>query len=193
MRFRLFRAAGIAVVFLGLALWVATTFKLRPRALIALDIPVSLSAGHIETGDFSVEPDRRYYVDIDLEKTRLSRHGCQPATVLATQWELTSASNHIDHGSSPWEDSGLTVAVFCPDERRYSFHAQVLPGADCLNAANPRLRVRTHPIAGDLYTALTWVSAIITVFGFAILVQPIRERFQYQPTVTVLGSEESDR
>ena len=91
MRFRLFRAAGIAVVFLGLALWVATTFKLRPRALIALDIPVSLSAGHIETGDFSVEPDRRYYVDIDLEKTRLSRHGCQPATVLATRWEQARA------------------------------------------------------------------------------------------------------
>ena len=40
---------------------------------------------------------------------------------------------------------------------------------------------------------INWASAIITVFGFAILVQPIRERFQHQPTVTVLGSEEGDR
>jgi hypothetical protein len=173
MRSSLTWSLGIAVVALGVALWAATAYRLKPRALISLDIPVSLSAGQIQTGTFRVEPDRLYYVDIEIEKAPLLKHRCQPSTVLATQWELSSPTSNIDRGSSPWEESGLTIAVFCPAETQYSFDARVLPGADCLNSANPRLKVRTHPHAPFLYTVLTWTSALIIAIGVAIFIQPL--------------------
>ena len=188
MRIRLFRITGITIALLGLVTGLATNLKLKPHALIALDAPVSLSAGHIETGDFSVEPWHLYYVDIDLEKKRSLQRSCKPSMVLASQWELTSSTGHTDQGTSPWEDSGLTLAVFCPDERHYSFHAQFSPGADCLNMANPRLKVRTQPSASDLYTALTWASVLMMTVGIVILVQPsIRQRSQRYSKITVLG------
>lgn len=165
MRLGFFSVTGVTVTLLGLAIGVATHLKLKPQPLVSLDMPVSLSADHIETGDFTVEPLRLYYVDIDLEKSRSPQRGCEPTTVLTTRWALTSTTGHVDRGTSPWEDSGLTLAVFLPNEYQYSFQARVSPGADCLNRENPRLKVRTHPGAGDLYTALTWMSVVVSRRG----------------------------
>lgn len=191
MRSRLFRITGITITLIGLAMGIVANLKLKPHARISLDVPVSLSAGHIETGDFRVEPLDLYYVDIDLEKRR-HRHGCEPLTVLATRWALTSATGHVDRGTSPWDDSGLSLAVFLPDESHYSFCAQVSSSADCLDTENPRLKVRTHPSASDLYTALTWTSVLMTTIGMVIFFQPsVRRRSKHNSMITVLGS--SDR
>jgi hypothetical protein len=51
-----------------------------------------------------------------------------------------------------WEDSRLTVGVFLAESERYAFDAEVLPGASCLNAGNPRLKIQTHPYPSDPYT-----------------------------------------
>jgi hypothetical protein len=191
MRSGLFRIIGITIALFGLSLGVATNLKLKPHALVSLDIPISLSPGHIKTGDFSVEPWHLYYVDVDLGNSRPHKRGCEPTTVLATRWELTSKTGHVEGGTSPWEDSGLTIAVFCPDERRYSFHAQVSSGADCLNSANPRLKVRTHPGADDLYTALAWASALLITVGIVIFFLPsVQQRSQGYSMMTLVGSPE---
>jgi hypothetical protein len=188
MRISLLSITGVAVTLLGLVTGVTANLKLKPHALVSLDIPVWLSGDHVETGNFRVEPLHLYYVDIDLEKRRSHQHGCEPTTVLATRWVLKSATGHVDRGTSPWEDSGLTLAVFLPSERDYSFQAQVSPGAGCLDLENPRLKVRTHPSAGDAYTALTWTSVLTTIVGIVVFSQPlIWPRSEHDSMITVLG------
>jgi hypothetical protein len=91
--------------------------------------------------------------------------------VLSTQWVLSSDGKE-EHGSSPWEDTGLTIADLYSEKTRYAFDVEVLPGASCLNASNSRLKVQTHPYPSDLYGAGTWFSVLPVGFGLALLVRP---------------------
>ena len=129
MRLPLTRRIGIAFILFGVALWTGTTHWLRPRSQIALDIPVSLSPGHIKTGEFLVNPDTLYFVDIETDLARrLPKRGCEPVSVLETKWDLASEGKSVESGSSPWEASGLTIGVFLSENTRYALDVEVLPG-----------------------------------------------------------------
>jgi len=134
-------------------------------------MPVSLSPGHVITGNFSVNPSTLYYIDIELDKRSPMRAHCEPRSVLSTRWDLSSDGG-AEQGSSPWEDTGLTIAALYSEKTRYAFDAEIFPGASCLNASNPRLKVQTHPYPSDLYVALTWFSVVPVGIGLTLLMRP---------------------
>ena len=131
-------------------------------------MPISLSAGHVITANFSVNPDSLYSIDIELDKRSPRRANCEPYSVLSTRWVLSS-DGVAEQGSSPWENTGLTLADLYSGKTRYAFDVEILPGASCLNASNPRLKVQTHPYPSDLYVALTWLSIVPVGIGIALL------------------------
>jgi len=135
-------------------------------------MPVSLSPGHVVTGNFSVTAGTLYYIDIELDKQSPIPAHCVPRSVLNTQWVLSSDAG-AQRGSSPWEDTGLTIADLYSDNTRYAFDVEILPGASCLNASNPRLKVQTHPDPSDLYEALNWLAILLVGIGFAFLIRPL--------------------
>ena len=105
------------------------------------------------------------------------RAHCEPRSALSTRWVLSNDGG-AQQGSSPWEDTGLTIAVLYSENTRYAFDVEILLGASCLNASNPRLKVRTHPSASDLYVALTWLSIVLLGIGLALLIHPhVSRRF----------------
>lgn len=171
MRLSIAERIGIALVLTGPALLGIATRWLAPRPQVALEMPISLSAGHVMTGNFAVNPDTLYYIDVELDKPSPIRSGCEPRSVLNTRWVLSS-EKEAQQGESPWEDTGLTIADLYGEKTPYSFDVEILPGASCLNARNPRLKVQTHPYPSDLYVALTWLSILPVGVGLALLIRP---------------------
>jgi biopolymer transport protein ExbD len=172
MRIPLTGRLGIVLMVVGSALLIYSIHWLAPHPRVALDIPISLSPGHISTPTFDVELDTLYYVDVELSKATLpTPAGCEPSAVLRTRWTVTGEGQPADKGSSPWEDSGLTLAVFLGENPRYAFDATIFPGASCLNARNPRLKVRTHVHPSDLYSGLNWFSIWVIATGFVLLIR----------------------
>jgi len=177
MRVSISGRIGIALVLVGPLLLGSAIRWLAPRPHVALEMPVLLSPGHVVTGNFSVHPGTLYYIDIELDKRSPIRDHCEPRSVLSTRWVLSS-DGVAEQGSSPWEDTGLTIADLYSEKTRYAFDVEILPGGSCLNASSPRLKVQTHPYPGDLYVALTWLSIIPFGIGLALLVRPyISKRF----------------
>jgi len=173
MRISLIRRLGIALIIGGSALLMYSIHWLAPHPRVALDMPISLSPGRIVTGNLNVDLDTLYYIDIEFDRaTMRSTVNCEPHSVLATQWALSSDGAVIERGSGPWEDPWLTIGDFFSENEHYAFDATVLPGADCLNAGNPRLKIQTHPYPSDLYTILTWLSVWIVGAGIVLLVRP---------------------
>jgi biopolymer transport protein ExbD len=173
MRISLTGRFGIALIIVGIAQLMSSIHWLAPHPLVALDMPISLSPGHIVTGNVNVDLDTLYYIDIETDRATMPSTGnCEPYSVLAAQWTLSSDGAVVKRGSGPWEDSGLTIAVFFSENERYAFDATVLPGADCLNAGNPRLKIQTHhPYPSDQYTILTWLSVWFVGAGIVLLVR----------------------
>jgi biopolymer transport protein ExbD len=168
---------GVCLILGGIGLFYCSVRRLAPHADVSLEMPVSLSPGHVITDNFSVNPDTIYYVDIELDKTSAVHANCEPRSVLTTRWVLSS-EGEAQQGGSPWEDTGLTIADLYGEKKRYTFDAEVLPGASCLNARNPRLKVQTHPGPSDLYVALTWLSIVPVGLGLVLLSRPyISRRF----------------
>jgi biopolymer transport protein ExbD len=175
MRLALTGRFGIALIVVGSALLIYSIYWLAPRPLVALDMPVSLAPGRIVTGNVRVvSVGTLYYIDIEFDSATLpTATGCEPHSVLETQWTLSSDGTVVERGSSPWEDSGLTIGLLLPEKERYAFDAEVFPGASCLNARHPRLKIQTHPYPGDLYTILNWVSVWFVAIGFVLLIRSL--------------------
>lgn len=170
---RLTYSLSVALIVFGGALLFFAIRWLSPHPHVALDMPVSLSPGHITTGYFRVDPDTLYYIDVELrEPTAHAQANCDPHSVLGTQWTLLRNGQVEERGSSPWEDSGLTLAAILGDSGSYAFDATIFQGAECLNARNPRLKVRTHVHVGDLYSALSWLSIWSFATGLVLLMCP---------------------
>jgi hypothetical protein len=118
---------AIALLVVGPLLMGGAIRWLAPRPHVALERPVSLSPGHVITGNFSVDSGDLYYVDIELDKRSPITPHCEPRSVLSTRRVLFS-DGRAEQGSSPWEDSGLTIADLYSENTQYAFDAEILPG-----------------------------------------------------------------
>lgn len=162
---------SLCLILGSIGLFFCSVRWLAPHPNVAFEMPVSLSPGHVITGNFSVAPDSLYYIDIEFDEPSQVRASCKPSSVLSTRWVLTSEGGEQQHGSSPWEDTGLTIADLY-SKTRYAFDVEILPGASCLNAGHPRLKVQNHPYPSDLYVALTLLPVVLVGTGFALLIPP---------------------
>jgi hypothetical protein len=172
MRMTLAGRLGAVLVVVGSGLLICSIHWLSPHPRVSLDMPISLSPGRITTGYFDIDPDTLYYVDVELSKSSIPLPAsCEPHSVLRTQWTLTGGGQPPIQGSSPWEDSGLTLASLLSEGSSYTFDATILPGASCLNARNPRLKVRTHVQPSDLYSGLNWLSVWFLATALVFLIR----------------------
>jgi len=193
MRTPLTGRVGVGLVFFGAVLLTYALPRLAPRPLVVLDMPVSLSPGHITTGIFTANPDTLFYVDIETDKRFRIPPDCRPRYVLKTRFVLSSDDGQlIVQGSSPWEDTGLTIADFIGVGTRYAFDAEILPGASCLNAGNPRLKAQTHPSPSDMYVSLTWLSVFSVGTGIVLMIRPqVSRRLNKKPIgMSILRAED---
>jgi biopolymer transport protein ExbD len=173
MRFPPTGKIGIALLAFGAILLAYSIIWLAPRQHVAVDMPISLSAGHIATGTFRVNNGDFYYIEIVFSGDSRSDAGhCNAFSVLATQWTVASNGKVLERGNGPWQYFGFQLGEFVGGKDRCSFDAEIFPGAECLNARKPRLRIRTHNLASDSFTVLSWLSLWSVGIGFALLIRP---------------------
>lgn len=185
--------AGFGLVLFGSVLLAYSLPRLVPPPLIVLDMPVSLSPGRITTGTFTANPNTLFYIDIETDKQFRIPPDCIPRHVLKTRFVLSSDDRQLTvQGSSPWEDTGLTIADFIGVGTRYTFDAEILPGASCLNAGNPRLKVQTHPSPTDMYVSLIWFSVFSVGTGVVLLIRPqVSRQLNKKPIgISILNAED---
>jgi hypothetical protein len=100
MRISLKGRFGLAFIIVGSALLMYSIHWLAPHPLVALDMPISLSPGRIVTPNVKVDLDTMYYIDIEIDRATMPSTGnCEPYSVLATQWTLSSDGVVLERGS----------------------------------------------------------------------------------------------
>ncbi len=168
----------------GGALYLGSMYWLETRKLIALDVPVSLSRGHIRTEEFSINLDSGYYIEIEVEETpslgnlECLMWGCyETPAILKARWalsragqvELSGSSDDVNGGSGNVGTVGRKVGYFRSSGGRYKLDVDVLSDTSFLNTGNPRLKVESdgegHYLIHRLYVELPIVSWMLVLIG----------------------------
>jgi hypothetical protein len=183
------------MILAGLALGVGSISWLVTRKRVPLDIPISLSRGHVRTQEFGINLNSGYYIEIEVDRApSLDNLECQmwgcyeemPASlevqrvpaVLRVQWVLSSAghvepsgrSDDINGGSGHLGVVGRKVGYFSSSGGQYRLDVDVLSDTSVLNKGNPRLKVEAD---GEGYNRLSRlnenlpiVPGMVVVVGF---------------------------
>lgn len=182
------KRVAIAFILGGVVLYAGSQYWLATRKLVPLDIPISLSRGHIRTPEFSINLDAVYVIAIEVEgpsgdSLQCLMWGCDEATsILRAQWalssdgqvEVTGKREGGDAGpSSKWNPVGRYLGAFRSDGGRYRLDVEVLSDASAVNAGNPRLRVEACPYArgeiGAMYRDQPIVFGVFVIIGGIML------------------------
>ena len=183
---------AIAFILGGVVLYAGSQYWLATRKLVPLDIPISLSRGHIRTPEFSINMDSGYNIAIEVDRI-------PPApAVLRAQWALSSSgqleltgSSDDQHESWGWGDSGTRdLGGFWALGGWHRLDIDVLTDASILNRGNPRLRVLADGEAyrrlGDIYDELPIVSGMLISIGVVLLWLASRERkVEHAPDLSI--------
>jgi hypothetical protein len=186
--------AGLALVAVGIGVFVAWKLWSSTRNFVPVDVPMPLTAGEKVTTEFKLNYDGLYLIEITAEpriptdvlrcllgmETDLGR--CQGAnSVLVAEWVISTEGHELRRGNSDelhsvpsWSDAVTRVIGEFPGESGDKYNLQVNFRADArqLAATNPRVRVAVASIAyTDLQSAgvLVVAAAFICVMFGAIL------------------------
>lgn len=153
----LLRRFAIALIVSGLVVWIASAAWLATRKLDVLDVPVSLSPGHIRTQEFQINFNSSYLVAIAVERgpsfpnLDCQMWGCYNSPViLRALWTLSSGDRAVSTGDSDdmygghgqlvlEEADGRVLGGFESKAGRYRLDVDVLSGASSLNKGHPKL------------------------------------------------------
>ena len=137
MRSRLGGWLGIALVVGGLGLAAYSRYWLAIHTDVALDIPVSLSRGHIRTGGILINDDEAHSIDVLL--------GVNGNTSCEAVRTIGSASRNGKPIPKPsgkiFPTSGCNLGVLTDGPGRYELDVEVISDTVPLDVTQPRLQI----------------------------------------------------
>jgi biopolymer transport protein ExbD len=158
---------GLALLLFGAISFVAVRHWHRTRIFTPVDMPVSLTAGHIRTGPFRINLRAKYWVGIETGEWWMLPRPCQPNSVLQTKWELFRKGKVVGQ----YDDAGGYFSEFEGEPGVYDLDFQIVSDASCLNQAHPRLRVWTDSSDYEFYAGyLEWAAAICFAAGVSLII-----------------------
>ena len=155
---------GLSLISVSIVMLTCWTVWFRTRSWCPVDMPVSLIQGaHFSTGEFAVNLNARYAIDIDSESKipvetlecllgSRSPERCNVPAVLKVRWVVSSdgtttlgSSDETGRGygeTGPSGEASRTIGFFTAEKgRRYKLDFDVLADGSRLGVTNPRLRV----------------------------------------------------
>jgi hypothetical protein len=159
------------VLFPGYRHWV------RTRTWVAVDTPISLAPGHVRIDNFHLNQSAAYYIGIKLDGYEYWRYpDCQDYKAIQTRWWLSSGGRLVSTWKDYWGDfwgtgpngpaRGTGLGAFDSSSGTYSLDVEIMPGATCLQAFHPRLRVDADE---SDYTRGGWIYAIAILASFGLI------------------------
>jgi hypothetical protein len=189
------KQAGVLFVFVGVSVYGTWILWLSTRADHPVDVPISMTVGHIRTREFRINQNAPYTVDIEVEKTipfetlncllgitmartstALEECPDRPSVVKAS-WQLTSGGQIVAQGSSDEYRSGAWMNGSISRElghfesqsgRRYVLDVDVLADGSALAPGNPRLKVEVRPEVYEVNAV--WGAILFLGMGVLVLV-----------------------
>ncbi len=161
----------------GFLLFPTVNRWMETRTWVAVDMPISLAPGHIRTGSFPINLSADYQIEIELNDYGYGQGPeCEAYKVVQTRWWLYRDghvdSNWVDDWYNRWDAepngplTGSYLGVFDSSPGRYTLDVEILPGATCLQAFQPRLRVFSDD---SDYVRGGWIRAAALLASFALV------------------------
>jgi len=168
---------GLALLLLGAISFVAVRHWYRTRIFTPVDMPVSLTPGHIRTAPFRINLHATYWVGIETGEWWILPQPCQPITVLQTKWELFREDKVVGQ----YDDADGYFSDFEGEPGVYDLDFQVVSDASCLNRSHPRLRVWTDSSDYEFYAGcLQWAAAICFATGGSLIILTVFGRLRWR-------------
>ena len=150
------------VALMGYKHWLDT------RIVAPLDVPVSLSRGHVRTQSFVINLKGQYSVEVKPEPPFGYYADCPmygPDSVLKARLSLGQRNRNLV--LSRVGDLDYIRFFNVEEEGRYWLDLDVLSDASCLNAGHPRLVVESSGFGyyKDMYESAAWVCLVIVLVG----------------------------
>ena len=175
---------GAGLVLMGIAAICSWALWSETRTWVPVDMPVSLTVGHIRTPEFKINQNALYEIAIDAERNLpyqtlncllgvedIYPERCKDTqSVIRASWVLTSHGASIAHGSSDEFKGGAWSTTVSRDigsfrleaGKRYVLDVDILNDGTLLQATHPRLKVGVHP---EYYEGNMVMSLFVTAFG----------------------------
>jgi biopolymer transport protein ExbD len=163
--------AGIAIILILLGILLPAGYQrwMNTRTFVALDMPVSLSPGHIKTPDFEINLEGWYEIWVNT-RDQAQVQGCRYSASdvpLKTHYTVYQEGHEVAHSDGEYQYLGH---FFAGRKGRYSFDIDVLSDVACLNSRQPRITVWTrsdhHELLGDQLLSL---SIVLVLGGLGVL------------------------
>jgi len=161
---------AIALIFLGVVFYTGSYYWMTTRTFVPLEMPVSLSRGHIRTGNFYINLKERYEVDLAVDYPFYENPSCQlnaPNSVLKTNLVVFRNGQVLNETNG--SDYYSLGSFFAEKRGSYNLDIEVLSDASCLNARHPQVMVETSWYAYDSYTTrykiIHWFGLVLVAAG----------------------------
>lgn len=161
---------GLGLAIVGIASFATVKRWIDTRIFVPVDIPVSLAAGHIQTGPFRINVEQGYSIWIDFDQRTYFNPMCSSYSVLQSTWTLYRDGRVYTQWGTPVLQDGY-LEGFDATKGFYDLDVQILSDASCLNANHPRLRAVTSQDNDALYAGvLLWFGATFVVVGISLVI-----------------------
>jgi hypothetical protein len=157
---------GIFALSLGILVFGPVYYWVNTRTLIPLDVPVSLAPGHIRTGDFKINVEAYFSVQIRFFCGSASE--CRYASNLRTR-QLTSidappiSAPGVPAGTNGGVTQGTYLGSFTGKPGQYNLDIEVLSATQEFDHCQPRLLIEASP-----YDFSHWDSILSVCFSFCV-------------------------
>lgn len=147
--------ASLVLLCVGIGLFPAYKHWVATRTWVVVDMPVSLSTGHIKVTNLYVNLNATYQMEIDLQEYEYWQHpDCQDYKVIHTRWWLSRGGKVETTWKEYWRDSwhdqgdsstsGNGFGAFEATSGRYDLDIELVSDASCLQPFHPRLHISTE-------------------------------------------------
>jgi hypothetical protein len=187
---------GCALILIGIVVFGSWACWAASRTWVPLEVPISLSQGHIRTAQFKINLEGTYSVAIIVEgkfdsdgvSCLLGCFKCEGTpSVLGLSWSLSDGERVVGHGDSDvdygwfWGTTtvGRTLGYFRARKGHYLLDLDVLQDGSRLNAGAPHLVVfetGEHGIASGPGAIAALVSLLFAVAGTFLIIRSAIER-----------------
>lgn len=160
---------GGILILVSLSTFFATHRWMSSRTFTALNIPISLAKGHVDSGPFKINLRSEYRVDIDTGWESYFDPNCPSYDRVNAYWFLYKDG----HVVAKWLESTpyTYLGGFDSENGTYRLNLEVVSDTACLNPGRPRLLVYTDKgVYEDYATPILWVSAFGVALGASLVV-----------------------
>jgi biopolymer transport protein ExbD len=160
---------AVALIFLGIGLPAGYEHWMNTRTFVALDVPVSLSRGHIKTPDFEINLEGWYEIWINTtdQVPALDCRYSASDVSLKTAYTVHRGGHEVAHSDGEYQYLGH---FFADRKGRYGLDIRILSDVTCLNGRQPRITVWTSSSHYEyLSDELRAFSAFLFIGGLGLL------------------------